>query len=343
MHPSVRSMKTDSPLYPDGKLPSAAGFTGPPASPYDWKSACPLIRPQIDSTGRHVWPFQPALPIDVNFYLRDRGADLPMNRHDYFELSFIYSGQAVFRIDNCTVPVQEGDLLVIGGGVRHHLAQLRSDVAKTVALYFLPELICAGSQARGEDLEYLAPFLIKGEDFSYVVPADSGMSEDIFSLILRIHTEAASNAPASRLCLKTYLKMILALLVKYYSSHPASTSSLAYTQQNVRRLQPVFDYIENNYSERITVETAASLVAMSGPHFMRFFKRVTQSSFLAYLNRYRLAKAQSMLETTDCSIAEISQEVGFYDQSHFGMVFRKLMRTTPRQYRLDAVNRASST
>jgi len=290
-----------------------------------------------------VWPFQPGLPIDVNFYLRDRGADLPMNRHDYFELSFVYSGQAVFRIENCAVPVKEGDLLVIGSGIRHHLAELRSDEAKTVALYFLPELICAGSQARGEDLEYLAPFLIQGEDFSYIVPANSGLSQDIFSLILRIHSEAESDTAASRLCLKTYLKMILALLVKYYSAHPDSTSSLASAQQNVRRLRPVFDYIENHYSERITVEIAASLVAMSGPHFMRSFKRVTQYSFLAYLNRYRLAKAQSMLETTDCSIAEISQEVGFYDQSHFGMVFRKMMRTTPRQYRLDAVNRANGT
>jgi len=33
------------------------------------------------------------------------------------------------------------------------------------------------------------------------------------------------------------------------------------------------------------------------------------------------------------SIAEISQEVGFCDQSYFGMVFRKLLNMTPRQFK----------
>ncbi len=67
---------------------------------------------------------------------------------------------------------------------------------------------------------------------------------------------------------------------------------------------------------------------------MRFFKRATQQSFVSYLNQYRVARAQTLLASTNLSIAQISEEVGFYDQSHFGMVFRKLVHTTPRQYRL---------
>jgi AraC family transcriptional regulator len=63
-------------------------------------------------------------------------------------------------------------------------------------------------------------------------------------------------------------------------------------------------------------------------------KQVTGLSLIAYLNQFRVSKAQALLETTDKSIAEIGQEVGFCDQSYFGSVFRRLLNTTPREYRL---------
>jgi AraC-like DNA-binding protein len=81
------------------------------------------------------------------------------------------------------------------------------------------------------------------------------------------------------------------------------------------------------------VEDAARICATSSSHFMYFFKRVTGQSFLAYLNHFRVAKAQALLGSTDKSISEISQEIGFCDQSHFGVVFRKLVGMTPLAYR----------
>jgi AraC-like DNA-binding protein len=66
---------------------------------------------------------------------------------------------------------------------------------------------------------------------------------------------------------------------------------------------------------------------------MYFFKRVTGQSFLAYLNRFRIAKAQSLLASTDSPISAVSQQIGFCDQSHFGVVFRKLVGMTPLAYR----------
>jgi len=60
---------------------------------------------------------------------------------------------------------------------------------------------------------------------------------------------------------------------------------------------------------------------------------VTGQSFLAYLNQFRIAKSRSLLTSTERPISEISQEVGFCDQSHFGVVFRKLVGMTPLAYR----------
>jgi transcriptional regulator GlxA family with amidase domain len=67
---------------------------------------------------------------------------------------------------------------------------------------------------------------------------------------------------------------------------------------------------------------------------MRFFRQVTGQSFIAYLNQFRIARAEILLTSTTLSLAEISATTGFCDQSYFGLVFRRLMHCTPLQYRL---------
>jgi AraC-like DNA-binding protein len=72
---------------------------------------------------------------------------------------------------------------------------------------------------------------------------------------------------------------------------------------------------------------------MSKPHFMRCFKKETGQSFDTYLNRFRITKAQALLASTDLPITRVGQDVGFSDQSYFGLVFRRLLQITPRDYR----------
>src|SRR4029077_8083245 len=78
---------------------------------------------------------------------------------------------------------------------------------------------------------------------------------------------------------------------------------------------------------------AARSCGMSSSRLMSFFKAATGQTFLAYLNHFRIAKAQALLFTTDMPISEISHEVGFCDQSHFGVLFRKVVGLSPLTYR----------
>jgi two-component system response regulator YesN len=72
---------------------------------------------------------------------------------------------------------------------------------------------------------------------------------------------------------------------------------------------------------------------MSESRFMRFFKHATGQSFVSYLNGVRIAKAQALLASTDQSVAQVSHEVGFCDQSYFGLVFRTHAKMSPLEYR----------
>jgi AraC-like DNA-binding protein len=112
---------------------------------------------------------------------------------------------------------------------------------------------------------------------------------------------------------------------------------LDHEKRNLRRLQPVFDLLEHSFAQPLQVRDAARVCAMSSSHFMRFFKVTIGQTFCAYVNSFRIAKAQYLLMNDETPIAEISQQVGFCSQSYFGEVFRSLVGVTPRAYRLRSV------
>jgi AraC-like DNA-binding protein len=198
-------------------------------------------------------------------------------------------------------------------------------------LYFLPDVIRASSL--GEDAQYLTPFLLQDAKFPHIIPRRTGLPNEILNLILRIQTNLPPTTERARLVARTYLKMALVQLILHYEGQLGTTRVFSRRERDHVRLQPVFDYLDSHYPEPIAIVKTAALLGMSKSHFMRFFKKVTGQSFVKYLNHFRIAKALRLLASTDKPISEVSQDVGFCDQSYFGLIFHRILRMTPRGYR----------
>ena len=297
-----------------------------------WENAYTIVEPQTNAEGIHVWPFDPSFPVDVRHFLFGKRRNTRLARHDYFELLYLESGEVVYQVQDRYFTVNEGDLIVISGTQYHCMAELHCEQVRATLLYFMPDLIRANDMS-GEDVEYLMPFLVQDTAFPYVVHYKTVIPAQVSDLMERIHEELPAISPLSRLSVKTYLKMILLLLVKHYAGYGGTEEIFYLKQKAIERLRPLFEYIDHHYADPITVDDAASIVCMSESHFMRFFRQVTGQPFVSYLNHFRIARAQAMLVTTDKSISEVSQEVGFCDQSYFGLVFRRLVHMTPREYK----------
>jgi len=300
-----------------------------------WQDAWDTVVPRISADGLLVWNFDPALPVEVRFYAYDPRRDYRLCRHDYFEIFYLYSGAAMFQLGDQTYPMQRGDLVVLNSTHFHSITP-PPDAAHQpihgVLLYFLPEAVRASS-VTGEDSAYLYPFFRQDAGFPHVITGSTGLPARVLELVQMIASELPACHSRARLTVKTYLKMILIQLVNHFAAYDGGEDSFHRKHLLIERLKPLFDYIDEHYSEAVTLEEAARLVGMSTSHFIHLMKRVTGLSFIAYLNQFRVSKAQYLLATTNKSIAEVSQEVGFCDQSYFGGVFRKLLQMTPSEYR----------
>ena len=77
----------------------------------------------------------------------------------------------------------------------------------------------------------------------------------------------------------------------------------------------------------------AKEAGLSQSHFMKFFKNTMGTSFIDYLNDYRLTMVSRLLVSSESSILDIAAESGFDNLSYFNRMFKKRFGMTPREYR----------
>ncbi|MBB3108885.1 AraC-like DNA-binding protein [Paenibacillus phyllosphaerae] len=91
------------------------------------------------------------------------------------------------------------------------------------------------------------------------------------------------------------------------------------------------EYIHAHYTERITLEELERIAGISKFHLIRMFKQWSHLPPHAYQNLLRINHAKTQL-AKQRPIAEIADEAGFYDQSHFSRTFSRIVGTTPNRY-----------
>lgn len=113
----------------------------------------------------------------------------------------------------------------------------------------------------------------------------------------------------------------------------SSTFSNIDEDNDSRRVRKVLSFIQDNYKNTIHLSDVAELVGMSEVAFSRFIKKRTGTTFVDYLNGYRLGVATRRLIDTTQLISEICYDCGFNNISNFNRIFKKTKGCTPKDFR----------
>jgi AraC family transcriptional regulator len=102
-----------------------------------------------------------------------------------------------------------------------------------------------------------------------------------------------------------------------------------------RKFRSVIEYITENLEGSPTLEQMAAVVHLSPYHFARQFKATTGLPPHQYVIARRVERAQHLLRANDqLSLVDVALRVGFADQSHFSLHFKRIVGVTPRQFRI---------
>ncbi|MEJ7768070.1 MAG: AraC family transcriptional regulator [Chitinophagaceae bacterium] len=254
-----------------------------------------------------------------------------LHYHPEFELHYVKKGEGVRFIGNNISNFDEGEMILLGGNLPHtwrckdvYFEPGSNLGVEACVIHFLPN--CFGNSMlnlpEADQLNELYAIakhgiIIHGDTKNKLVflmeKAVTCFNLDRLIILMQIlHTMAASDE---------------------YETIVSKNDFYQSNETDLERINLVCTFTFNNYKKNITLADVASLSQLSVTSFCRYFKLITKKTYFDFLTEVRVNHACRLLmeqkRTVDC----ICEDCGFHNSSNFYRHFKKVIGTTPMQYR----------
>lgn len=235
-----------------------------------------------------------------------------LHTHPFTEIFYVMDGKGSFLFPEKSYSIKPGDLIIIPAYLEH---TEQSSPGHPLQYYVLG--IDGITFPTGETNEHTHIFC----DFS-TIPFITSLFEQI--LYEGKHQTYGSDAICQKL-----LEILLLKITQTQNLVPEPSS----TNRMTKECAMIQEYLNTNYSERITLDSLTKLTHMNKYYMAHSFTKYTGLSPIQYLNERRLETACRLLKEADYSVSTISSVTGFSSQSYFTQTFRKKYGITPAKYR----------
>lgn len=231
--------------------------------------------------------------------------------HEHIELHYIVEGEADFRLNQTAYHVVPGDFVIINSNELHTAVCTREPYYARVIIFDMADL---SPELAG--CNYLFQSLIKGD-------------ETVADLTEQILREREGEQCAYKQICKALTMELLVHMCRNYVEQSLSERDSLRRKKDLERLNVVLSYIQNHYMEPVSNAQLADMICLSEDRFGHLFREGVGKPPLQYINDLRLKSALNLLKTSDHTVTQVAEAVGFRDYNHFGRLFRKRYGCTP--------------
>ncbi len=253
--------------------------------------------------------------------------DFPLHYHEEFELNLILGAKGAKRIVGDHIEVIEDlELVLIGSNLSHawFTHQCDSKEITEVTIQFHKDLLDERFLKKNQ-LSFIRNMF---EHAQRGVLFSRETIERLKDRLLSLNKKAGFDSVLELLSILHDLST--SRNIRTLSDASFNTGTLHF---NSRRLEKVFQYMNENYNKDISLAEVSRIANMPEASFSRFIKKRTGNTFVNSLNEIRLGNASRMLIESTHSIAEIAYDCGFNNISNFNRIFKKKKSCTPKEFR----------
>ena len=171
--------------------------------------------------------------------------------------------------------------------------------------------------------------LFDQKDHGYTMLKCSDMREDLLSLTKILLQEIDAQSDGFEMICQDLTEVLLVKIVRLTSVSLRVTPPPSKSKECAAAKR----YIDENYNEAISLDKLAEIAHVNKYYLSHSFKKEYGSSPTDYMLKRRITEAKALLSSTDYSLIQIAEQLGFGSPAYFSKCFRKVEGISPSGYR----------
>lgn len=247
-----------------------------------------------------------------------------MHFHNLLEIGYCHYGDGDLVIEEDMYRFGAGMISCIPANFLH-VTKSDTDVrAFWEYIYINPEDIL---RQWGKSTQEIRDIMESVSKKSFFIKADD--SPIIVTLIRSIFEEMQHKGEHYRECVRGIAYSLLFEIARFNGRGTGQSIGKNISLQ----LQSAIEYVEKNYPNNFKIADLANECHMSETHFRRIFQEKMNMTPVEYVNFVRVKKACELIDKTDISMEDVAEKVGFVTPSTFNRNFRRIIGTSPYQWK----------
>lgn len=279
---------------------------------------------------------EPALALMGEKWIQVYGENINnLHFHNLFEIGFCHYGQGNLVLDEDTYRFEADMISCIPANFLHVTKSDEGIPAFWEYLYIDPAELLKGYQKMFQDAGDVLEAVNRCAFFI------STRENPIITVLIRaIFDEMRKKREYCSECVRGMLWTLLFEIARLNAKKEARIFGGSGNLQ----LESAIEYVDKNYPNSFKISELANVCHMSETHFRRIFQEKMKMTPVEYVNFVRIKKACELIDKTDISMEEVAQNVGFITPSTFNRNFRRIVGTSPYQWkkRPDSLDRKLS-
>lgn len=239
----------------------------------------------------------------------------------------VRAGSASLDCQDNSTPLHTDEIFFVAPSVKHRVTDSDNAIIDVVSLNF--------DNPAAVTQDYLPQSIIRAllngncTAYAKISEHDDGY-QNMLSCLKAVNR--AESDRQSFFQLQVYAKMY-ELFYELFANKHVKIVDVESKSKKYRALTRVTRYIDDHYSEGVSLEEVAEATGISRYYVSHLFKELMGTTFVGYVNDLRLSRAAILLVTTDRPIIEIASQSGFNNLSNFNRAFKMHFDKTPSAYR----------
>ena len=252
--------------------------------------------------------------------------------HQLVELLYITDGSALIVSDDAQTNAEAGDMVLFRANAVHSIYPLNDKCEFSVLFIAIPHVI---SYAYKEDGMRYAMLLSRFHATNKIIWRKSEcVSYGINTCFETMKRLSSESFLGKDILMKANAATVISTVLKNLSEQANADEVFSDSSESLsKKMDDAILFINEHYSEDLTVASMSDRLFMSYSYFSRNFKRVTGRCFKDFLNITRINNAEMKLRSTSKSVTQIAMECGYNNIAYFSAMYKKLKGISPTSAR----------